>query len=849
MPRIRVPVRRSAQLAWFVTAPLAAIAIAVFVPLAAAFPARPADVPKAMALCALFIATEATLLHFTVRRQVVAVSFSEIPLLLSFFFLPPSLVLVSRILALALVHGVRRSPVVKICFNIASIAAATVLGNTIVVAAGPLTDRGPRTWLVLSASVAVTSLVSLLAVLAIVTLMQGRMSLPAVTRTAVTALAVNAVNIMVGLVVLLVLQASAWSVLLLLGLGAVLVMVYRSYAQFARQHKSLGELYELTRAIGESSRDGSLPDALLGRVRELMGAEYATLWLPAQGRHPEVLLTSRVDDHGLLDVTGTPDALRLRASAEGVAIAVGARLGDDRARALLRESGAKEAIVVPLRSGAAVIGTLEVVNRLNYATTFTPDDVRLIETLAAHVSVAVENSRLVERLRFDAYHDALTGLPNRRRMLDALEEAVKVRAPGEVVALLLFDVDGLRDVNDSLGYAAGDQLVAEVARRRRAMAPAAALVGRAGGDEIAVTLRLRNADAAVSLARELREQVRHLSMDMGSVSLELDTAIGIALHPDHGTDPEMLLQRADLANHAAKQLSLPIQVYHASLESRAVQRLSLAADLRRAIEAEEIEVYFQPKVTLAGRRVVGVECLARWEHPTHGYVPPTEFVAVAERTGQLGRLTELVLHEGLRRCRDWIDAGRPLAVAVNISPRTLMDLAFPARVGDLLREHDVPADLLTLEITEDGMVGETERPLPALRKLEEMGVRLAVDDFGTGYSSLSYLRSLPVHEVKIDQSFVQGMATDPGDLAIVKAVVDLARHFGLTAVAEGVESELTLSLLEGVGCDVGQGYLFSRPLPHERFEAWLAAQTEPDPVPLGVLGHGGGEIRRLRAVN
>ena len=205
-------------------------------------------------------------------------------------------------------------------------------------------------------------------------------------------------------------------------------------------------------------------------------------------------------------------------------------------------------------------------------------------------------------------------------------------------------------------------------------------------------------------------------------------------------------------------------------------------------------------------------------------VSPQDFVAVAEHTGQLGRLTDVVLREGLRRARNWLDAGRPLPIAVNLSFRTLIDPTFPPHVAGLLAEYGVPASLLTLEITEDGMVGEPDRSMANLRRLSEMGVRLAVDDFGTGYSSLSYLRRLPVHEVKIDRSFVQGMATDPGDLAIVRAVVDLAGHFGLAVVAEGVESERTVQLLEDLGCGVGQGFLFSRALPFERFEAWLAGQ-------------------------
>jgi diguanylate cyclase (GGDEF)-like protein len=677
-------------------------------------------------------------------------------------------------------------------------------------------------------------------VILVITLIQGGMSVRRVLRTAAPGLPVGVINAAVGLVVLLVVQVSAWAVLLLAALAAVLVGVYRSYAHFLRQHKSLGEIYDLTRAVGEAGNDASLADVLLARVRELAQAEYATLWLPAQGRYPEMLLSARTDDEGLIDLSRTPERLRVRAVETGETVAVGPRLADARLRDLIRPAQLEDAIVVPLRSGTAVIGTLEVTGRLGDGEHFRPDDVRLLETVAAQASVAVEKSRLVERLQFDAHHDALTGLPNRRRMVNALEQAVAVLAPGEVVAVLQFDVSGLRDVNESLGHAAGDELLGEVARRLRAAAPPAALVGRVGSDEFVLILRTPTAEAAVTLGAELRRALQD-PMQIGSLTLDVDCAVGIAVHPDHGNDPATLLQRADAATHLAKSVSSAVQMFNVGLESRSSRRLGLAGDLRRALDLGELEVYFQPKVSLRTRQLVGVECLARWQHSAHGLVSPEDFVAVAEHTGQLGRLTEVVLREGLGRCRAWALAGRPLNVSVNLSPRTLTDPDFPAQVRQLLEEYGVSPDRLTLEMTEGGVVGETGRSLPVLRRLYDLGVRLAVDDFGTGYSSLSYLRRLPVHEVKIDRSFVQGMATDPGDLAIVRALVDLSRHFGLTVVAEGVESELTLSLLEEIGCDLGQGFLFSRPLSYDRLEAWFAAQTESEPTPLG-------EVRRLRAV-
>jgi diguanylate cyclase (GGDEF)-like protein len=831
----------SADRAWLLTVPLFATALLLTVAAQLGRSIPWWHVLLALAFLATFIWAHLTVLQVEVRRHAFVVSVSETPLLLGLFYLSPVLLVTVVALTALAVRSYQRQSRVKLWFNVASLAAGAALASLIVRAGLPLVGSSPTTWLVLAAAVFANTLVTLSAVIGVVTLVQGNMSGRELVRTAVPGLPVAALNITVGLVLLLLLQLGAWSLVLLAPIIAFFAVAYRSYTRSLQHSRALHEMYDVTREIADTPHDGTLADVLLGRVREMLQAEYATLWVPGRGRHPEVLLSAKVDYSALLDVAAAPPELRRQAFETGETVAVGPRVGDDPGqRAELRRSGAKDAIIVPLRAGSVVIGCLEAANRLGDTTHFGPSDVRLLETIAAHAAVAVENSRLVERLRFDAYHDALTELPNRRRVTDGLEESVAVRAPGELVAVLLFDVTGLRDVNESLGRTAGDQLLIEVAGRLRAAAPAAALVGRIGGDAFAVTLRLADEAAAVELATQLRDRLRR-PITVGSLNLEVDAAVGVVVHPEHGAEPATLLQRADVATQAAKRVASGVHLFNQALESGSARRLGLAADLRQALENDELEVHFQPKVSIADRQLVGVECLARWEHPAHGSVRPADFVAVAEHTGLLGRLTEAVLVAGLRRARQWSDAGHPLPVAVNLSSRTLIDPEFPARVEQLLAEHRVAPGLLTFEITEDGAGGGLDRPLPVLHRLAELGIRLAVDDFGTGYSSLSYLRQLPVQEVKIDKSFVQGMATDAADLAIVRTVVDLSRHFGLLVVAEGVESELTLNLLQEIGCDVGQGFLFSRPLPYERLEAWLAAQTDAEPSPAG-------QVRRLRAV-
>jgi len=542
--------------------------------------------------------------------------------------------------------------------------------------------------------------------------------------------------------------------------------------------------------------------------------------------------------------TGTEDLVRRRAVDTGRTVHLGPRAGGDDAALLpaLHARGGRESIVVPLHSATAVVGCLEVTNRLGDVSTFEAGDVRLLETLAAHAAVAVENSRLVDRLRHDAYHDALTGLPNRRRLESALEEAVGVLPPpGEVVAVLQFDVDSLRDVNETLGHVAGDRLLAEVGRRLQAMAPDGALVARTGGDEFVLLVRTQGADGANALAVRLQYALA-APFPLDSFTLDVGAAVGIAVYPDHARDGETLLQRADVATYAAKSNPRSVQAYVPAMDSRSVHRLGLVSELRRAIDNGDLAVHFQPKVALRDSELLGVECLVRWEHPEHGLVSPDDFIPVAEHTGLIGALTSSVLRSALEQAGAWEADGLGLEVSVNLSARSLYDPDFPAEVERLLAEAGVPPQRLTLELTESAMVGDVDRPLPALHRLHELGVRLSVDDFGTGYSSLSYLRRLPVDEVKIDKSFVLGMATDSGDLAIVRAIVDLSRHLGLAVVAEGVETEMTRTLLVGMSCDVAQGFLFARPLPRERIEAWMEARTVPGPR------RSGGGASRLRVV-
>jgi diguanylate cyclase (GGDEF)-like protein len=845
LPNSQPSLRQWTQRAiWTVASILGVLAIVLAL---ASWHVQPANPPWALfaLLLSLHVAALSMPLQLQVRREGIVVTAGEIPFILALFYLPPLWVVVARVGAAILVYGYRwmtgRMQLVKAVFNSANYGVAVAAATLIVHAIGLSDATNIATWMVLMVGVLVLLLTTALFLTVIISVTQGRRSLDELLQGMGSSLVIGGINAVLGILILLAVSTSVWAVVPLTVLMVLIVAAYRGYSNLVRQRRSLTDLNDFTQSVAQAVQSNRLVDIMTHQLRDMLNAEAATVWVPAEKRFPELLLTAYMDTEGLLDTTPVPKALRQAVLDTGEPLLVTSKLGHSEHRRLLAAERVKDAILVPLKSGNVAFGCLSVSNRLGGdLARFSQDELTLLETLAAHAGVAVENSRLVDRLRFDAYHDALTALPNRRRTMSALEESISITVPDEIVAIMLFDVDGMREINDSIGHAAGDKLIVEVGRRLREAAPESAHVGRIDGDEFAMVLRLPDSNTAVELATRIREELQQ-PCTLGSINVDIDAAVGIAIHPESGDKAGVLLQRADVATQSAKNVSSGVQVYNVGLESGSVRRLGLASDLRRAFDTGELHVHYQPKISLADRKVVGVECLARWRHPTHGDVLPDDFVPVAEHTGLLGRLTEFVLREGLSRQREWAQAGHELDIAVNLSPRTLADADFHNLVASLLSEFELPAERLILEITEDGMVSVGGKTPHTLRRLRDMGVRLSVDDFGKGYSSLSYLRNLPAQEIKVDRSFVQGMATDEGDLAIVRAVVDLARHFHMTVVAEGVESEMTLSHLSEIGCDIAQGFYFSRPLPPDRFTAWMAAQT-------GEGNPGTGHAAKLRAV-
>ncbi|MFE2180081.1 putative bifunctional diguanylate cyclase/phosphodiesterase [Streptomyces sp. NPDC059455] len=454
-------------------------------------------------------------------------------------------------------------------------------------------------------------------------------------------------------------------------------------------------------------------------------------------------------------------------------------------------------------------------------------DTPLLLPLFAVPLVALDSTLWIARVRAEEQlRDPLTGLPNRQWLLErtwtALDEAERA---GTRTALVLLDLDRFRSVNDTLGHLAGDRLLLQIAERLRLALPRGAEVARLGGDEFAVLLP--TTDSLTSAQRSARVLVGDLGspLDLDGLTLVLEASAGVAVYPDHALDAEGLLRRADVAMYQAKRDRSGVELYEARRDGNTPDRLGLLGDLRRALDAGDVELHYQPKVGFDGH-VAGLEALVRWVHPDRGKVPPDEFISMAESSGLMPRLTEYVLETALGQVARWRADGLEVPVAVNVSPRDVHTPGFAGAVAGRLARHGVPAGALQLEITEHVLLEDPQRAADTLAGLTGHGVKMSLDDFGTGYSSLVHLRRLPVSELKIDRSFVARLAVDNEDAEIVRCTVDLAHSLGLLVVAEGVEDDETWERLRDLGCDAVQGWLVAAAMPPDEMTAWLRARGE-----------------------
>lgn len=473
-------------------------------------------------------------------------------------------------------------------------------------------------------------------------------------------------------------------------------------------------------------------------------------------------------------------------------------------------------------------------------------------------------SKLALEHRDSALHDPLTDLPNRAYFLTRLGEHLAIRHSGtEAIAVMFIDLDHFKEVNDTLGHDSGDALIREVGHRLDSAVPPDVIVARLGGDEFAVLADLPpDGTPALHRATVLAERLTATleePVSVAGIRLEVHASIGIALAPVHARGSADLLAKADVAMYQAKVAGSGVAVYDPGKDENTTERLVLLTELHNALAADRITVHYQPKCDVRTGTVLGAEALVRWQHPQRGLLGADAFVPLAETAELITQLTLVVLEQAVRQVRCWLDQGHRLAVAVNLPVRHLTDAHLPGQVRSLLERHQVPADLLTLEVTENTVMTDPHRAVAVLAALRAFGVRIAVDDYGTGYSSLAYLKRLSVDELKIDRSFVVGLTDDANNQIIVTSTVDLGHNLGLRVVAEGVEDIGTWRHLQLLGCDEIQGYVIQKPISADDFDTWLAEWgaglrhraiselSAPATVGSGCLGARGGVVARSEA--
>ncbi|WP_020499505.1 putative bifunctional diguanylate cyclase/phosphodiesterase [Sciscionella marina] len=792
----------------------------------------------ALLITAGFLLAEACTTDINVGRIDYTISLTAIPIVIGLYTLPFPIVLAAHLVSgLAIQLG--RRAFTHVLYNAGVLCVEIALPFLLFRLLSPV--QAVPGWVVVVLAVLASSLASTGLGLGALQTAGAGLGMRQVASLGARTVVVEIVATMLTVAFYGVVRDVAWGWLFVVLLAGAMLAMFFAYGQLFREQRDLGALANISLEVARKRGAGPGPFEADGRqeidaqwarvgeqIRDQIGADRIVLHLVEDDNEAvRTVIAGRALPEGcqpeefwredpLLQLPGTEVRYhRRRDAAEEVAAA-------------LRGRGAHEALVVPLRNSARLLGAVEAHDKASRWRGFGRADIRLLRTIANHLSTATDNQRLVARLRHDAYHDPQTGLLNRPGFLAAAGEQV-----GEGAIVLRADLDVLSGVSDALGQVWGDRMVVTAGQRLRDQLGPEVPLARIEGGQFAVLLD--GSRPPEEIAERLRSALT-ATYTFGKLSVEAEAYLGFAKVLESSgeeTDVTTLLQRADVALRTARSSAESVREHSPSMGSVFLRRFQLVTQFRQAVDRGEVLAYYQPKVALGSKQLLGFEALVRWRHPEFGQLSPDEFVPAVEATGLIDVLTAFVSEEAIKRIRAWLDNGLRMGVSVNLAVRSLGDDTLPEQVAEALERHGVPAELLTFEITESGVMANPERALPVLRRLHALGVVLALDDFGTGYSSLAYLRQLPVDEVKIDKSFVQGMGTDLGDLAVVRSIVELGHSLGLHVVAEGVEDDLSREALLGMDCDVAQGYLISRPLPEDKLEPWIRARTLREPGECG----------------
>jgi diguanylate cyclase (GGDEF)-like protein len=825
--RLRAAYARSeARRVWLFTGLLAAVAAGGYWTIVRHLPPLAAPVhPPWPLLAAGFLAAESKVIVVHFRRESHSFSLSEIPAVAGLFFFTPAEYMASVLTGSAIAMLLTsRVSAVKFAFNLANFSVIAVVDLAIFhLLASPIGPPGPADWVAAFAATLSATIVCVFAIATAISLSGGApqfQKLPEMIRFGAMVAMANTSLALLAVSVMWINPTAVWLLVVPL---VTMFLAYGAYVSEREKHERLELLYQSSRILQHSPELDSALVALLDHARDMFRAEIAEVVLQARAGAGALRTTSyhRASPEVMVPVPWlADDPVTVRLEAEQHAFFVGplAEAGDGR--------HIRQAMVTPLIGDSGMIGSMTVANRLTEGTAFDDDDLRLLETLANQAAVALENgqleqslaelSRLKEQLRYQAYHDPLTGLANRAMFAEQVERQLADLTFGRVVAVLFLDLDDFKVVNDTLGHAAGDRLLSAVAERIKGCIRADDLAARLGGDEFALLLVDEDGlGRAKAVANRIIEALQ-VSFPILGQDLVVGGSIGIAVGRDPNQKTDELLRNADVAMYTAKAGGKRrVAVFDPTMHAAIVARHAMSADLARSIGQGELLVHYQPIVELADGRTAAVEALVRWRHPTRGLIGPTDFIGLAEENGMILAVGRWVLAEACRQVAAWDAAGElepEFFVSVNLSPLQVQRPEFIGEIEGVLAETGLAPSRLVLELTETSMFQDTQATIAKLEALRDRGVRIAVDDFGTGYSSLGYLRQFPVDILKIAREFVVPADRDVDEWAFAHAIVALGQTLGLRIVAEGIEEAGQAVRLRELGCELGQGYHFSRPM-------------------------------------
>jgi diguanylate cyclase (GGDEF)-like protein len=782
---------------------------------------------------------ERTVFHFEFRREAISFSISEVPTVFALVYLAPGPAVAARLIgSLAIIAFQWRSKWYKLLFNAALFTLELGIAYQLTQRIYQWRPQSPVILLfALAADFTVAFITGSILVSVAISLIEGGFKDRLIGELKVSGW-VLPVNAMVASAMVAPTLLSPWLAVLSAVPLIALWAVMRGYGNLEQRFRDLDALHGFVRKVGPSLDITELAATAARESAARLRARRAGIVIfddtNGTRRHdvgePLPQLPRGLSDHRWVPLFTAPEAKQLD-------------LDQATAWGLERLGRVGDVLVAPIVDGVTVLGLLALAERDGAEDHFSPGDLNRLATMVDQLAPTLRKAMLHERIEFEARHDALTGLPNRSSFERAVDAEIALHEAGapemddreEIGVVIMMDLDRFKEVNDTLGHHAGDSLLMDFARRLKLVLRSDDVLARLAGDEFAVLCK-RTVDGMHQLAGQLVNEARR-PFTIDGLEVVVTMSVGVAPMVGEMKDASTLLRRADIAMYTAKNQHTGYELYRDEIDRRTPARLSMLGDLRNALEHHDLMVHLQPKLDLATGVVIGVEALARWAHPQRGWVSPEDFVHVAEETGLIKQLTDLVLEASIQQLSQLKDHGHHLGLAVNLSTHDLLDELLADRVLRRLDQYGVDPALLTLEITESSLLIDAPRARNTIDRINRAGIRLSVDDFGTGYSSLSYLRRLPVSELKIDRSFVSNLLLEDQDEVIVKSIIDLGHNLGMQVVAEGVETDEIMNRLRGFGCDVAQGFGICRPIPYDQFLTWLNATSHPsrrkDPMSAG----------------